>query len=117
MYLIRQGEINIVSHRATPHETLLARLKPGGFFGEMCLIECRGRSAAAIAATPAVLHALAYADIHRLFKWRPDEFSILILNIARDLCRRLRTMNDRCARRPAISDPQRAIAKMRSASS
>jgi hypothetical protein len=40
-----------------------------------------------------VLFALSNSEIHALFKRWPDQFSILILNIARDLCRRLRAMN------------------------
>jgi hypothetical protein len=46
-----------------------------------------------VALTPGTLYALSNSDIHRLFKEWPDQFAILILNISRDLCRRLRAMN------------------------
>jgi len=93
MFLIAEGTVRIVAHWRRPGETVLAELESGDFFGEMSLIECTRRSASAIATEPSVLFALSNSDIHGLFKRWPDQFSILILNISRDLCRRLRTMN------------------------
>jgi CRP-like cAMP-binding protein len=93
IYLIAEGGVRIVSQCGLPGETALAELGRGGFFGEMSVIECARRSASAIAVEPSVLYALSNADIHGLFKRWPDQFSILILNISRDLCRRLRAMN------------------------
>ena len=94
MYLIGSGRVRIVSDRFSAKETVLAELGPGDFFGEMSMIECRRRSATAVAVEPSVLYALSNTDIYRLFKEWPEQFSILILNVARDLCRRLRTMNE-----------------------
>ncbi len=93
MFLIAEGGVRIVSRSNTPGETVLAELDAGDFFGEMSLIECTRRSASAIASEPTVLFALSNAEIHGVFKRWPDQFSILILNISRDLCRRLRAMN------------------------
>jgi CRP-like cAMP-binding protein len=93
MYLIGEGAVRIVSGAQQPGETVLAELEAGDFFGEMSVIECTRRSATAVATEPSVLFALSNSDIHALFKRWPDQFSILILNISRDLCRRLRAMN------------------------
>lgn len=93
MYLIAEGAVRIVSHSNQPGETVLAELGAGEFFGEMSVIECTRRSASAIAIEHGVLYTLSNTDIHGLFKKWPDQFSILILNISRDLCRRLRAMN------------------------
>jgi CRP-like cAMP-binding protein len=93
MFLIGEGRIRIVGHRGSPGEMVLAELGGGEFFGEMSVIECTRRSASAVALTPGTLYALSNSDIHRLFKEWPDQFAILILNISRDLCRRLRAMN------------------------
>lgn len=94
MFLIAEGGVRIVTRCGQPTETVLAELSAGDFFGEMSLIECSRRSASAIATEPCVLYTLSNTDIHGLFKRWPDQFSILILNISRDLCRRLRTMNE-----------------------
>lgn len=93
MYLIAEGSVRIVSQLGLPGETVLAELGAGEFFGEMSVIECARRSASGIATEPSVLYALSNTEIHALFKRWPDQFSILILNISRDLCRRLRAMN------------------------
>lgn len=93
VFLIAEGCIRVVTGYGQPGETVLAELGRGGFFGEMSVIECTRRSASAIAVEPSVLYSLSNADIHHLFKRWPDQFSILILNISRDLCRRLRAMN------------------------
>lgn len=93
MFLIAQGSVRIISHCGLPGETVLAELSAGDFFGEMSVIECTRRSASCIAAEPSVLYSLSNTEIHALFKRWPDQFSILILNISRDLCRRLRAMN------------------------
>lgn len=93
MYLIAEGSVRIVSQLGLPSETVLAELGAGDFFGEMSVIECSRRSASGIATEPSVLYALSNTEIHALFKRWPDQFSILILNISRDLCRRLRAMN------------------------
>lgn len=93
MFLIAEGAVRIVTGCGHPEETVLAELEAGDFFGEMSVIECTRRSASAIATEPSVLFSLSNSEIHGLFKRWPDQFSILILNISRDLCRRLRTMN------------------------
>lgn len=94
MFLIGSGRVRIVSRRFSPAETVLAEIGAGDFFGEMSMIECRRRSASAVAMQPGLLFGLRNTDIYRLFKEWPDQFSILILNISRDLCRRLRVMNE-----------------------
>ncbi|MEA3210053.1 MAG: hypothetical protein QOE70_3110 [Chthoniobacter sp.] len=94
MYLIYRGRVRIVGQLGTESETLFAELGPGDFFGEMCLIECARRSASAVALEQSLLYSLGNADMHWLFKRWPEQFSILMLNIARDLCRRLRAMNN-----------------------
>jgi CRP-like cAMP-binding protein len=93
MFLIGEGRIRIINQRGLPGEKVLAELGGGEFFGEMSVIECTRRSASAVALTAGTLYALSNSDIHRLFKQWPDQFAILILNISRDLCRRLRAMN------------------------
>ena len=77
------------------------RIRPGkgqmwsGSRGEMCIIEPVVRSASVRALDePTVLFALHSSDLHRLYKINPEQFSILILNIARDICRRLRQVDE-----------------------
>lgn len=93
LYLIKEGRVRIVGQHGTPHETIYSELEAGEFFGEMCVLERVPRSASALAAEPVLLYSLSADDIHRLAEKRPEQFAILLLNIGRDLCRRLRVMN------------------------
>jgi CRP-like cAMP-binding protein len=97
MYVIAAGRVRIVRGAGSPEQVVLAELSAGDFFGEMCVIECVPRSASVHAEDESLLYSLSSSDIHRLFKRWPDQCAILLLNIARDLCRRLRMMDEKFA--------------------
>jgi CRP-like cAMP-binding protein len=95
LYILSEGTAEVVKNLEETGEKVLATLKRGEFFGEMCIIESVARSASVRAVSePTVVVALHRSDLHRLFKTAPEQFSILILNISRDLCRRLRTVDE-----------------------
>jgi CRP/FNR family cyclic AMP-dependent transcriptional regulator len=94
MFIVVEGEVAVVKQRRSSEQLTLAALGVGEFFGEMCIIQCMPRSATVRAVKPCLLFALTNGDILRLFRKRPDQFSILILNIARDLCRRLQRLDE-----------------------
>ena len=94
MFIIRSGRVEIVKHLAQARETVLAVLGPGNFLGEMSIIECVTRCASVRALEDTLLFALKSIDLYRLFQRHPDQYAIVILNIARDLSRRLRTADE-----------------------
>lgn len=94
MFLIGAGRVEVVKAAGTSKEIRLARLEAGDFFGEMSIIESRTRSASIRALEPTVLYTLRCDDLLRLFHKWPDQYGILIFNIARHLCRRLRRMDE-----------------------
>ena len=94
LYLIRSGRLEVVRHVGMPDETRLAVLEARDFFGEMSLIEARAHSASIRALEPCELWVLSSGDLYRLFQHHMDQYVILILNIARDLCRRLRSLDE-----------------------
>jgi hypothetical protein len=63
--------------------------------GEMSIIECVTRSASLRALEKTSLFGLRSIDLYRLFQRRPDQYAIVILNIARDLSRRLRALDEK----------------------
>ena len=95
MFIIFSGCVEVVKHLAQAHETTLAVLRPKDFLGEMSIIECVARSASVRAVNDTSLFALKGTDLYRLFKRQPDQYAIVILNIARDLSRRLRAIDER----------------------
>ncbi len=100
MFIIGTGTLEVTKGLGHPDESVLASLGTGGFFGEMCLVESVQRSASVRAASDGVLYALTAKDLAGLFKEQPAQFGLLMLNLARDLSRRLRAMNEHFAPRP-----------------
>jgi len=98
-FLIKSGAVRVVKHFGTPEETLLARLGPRDFFGEMCILETLPRAATVQATETTELIALPSTAFYQLYKSCADQYSILVLNIARDLSRRLRKLDEAYAAR------------------
>jgi CRP/FNR family transcriptional regulator, cyclic AMP receptor protein len=61
------------------------------------MIECVTRSASLRAAETASLFSLKGTDLYHLYRHQPDQYAIVILNIARDLSRRLRSIDEKFA--------------------
>jgi CRP-like cAMP-binding protein len=94
MFIIAEGAARICKHFGQPDEVELIVLGPADFFGEMCILEPMPRSATVRAIEPLKLCALPARAFHQLYKAMPAQHSILLLNIARDLSRRLRRMDE-----------------------
>jgi CRP/FNR family cyclic AMP-dependent transcriptional regulator len=93
-FLIKSGQVRVVKNIDTTDEVLLARLGARDFFGEMCILETLPRAASVQATEPTELVSLPSTAFYHLYQARPDQYSILVLNIARDLSRRLRRLDD-----------------------
>src|SRR5262245_37309174 len=94
LYLIVSGSVRICKRFDQPAQVELARLNPGDFFGEMCILETLPRAATVQAASDTTLYALPSLAFYDLFQAKPEQYSILILNIARDVSRRLRRLDE-----------------------
>lgn len=94
MFVIVRGKVEVIKHRGSPAEILLEKMGAGEFFGEMCILECMPRAATVRALEHTELYVLRNSDLLKLFRRWPDQYAILILNISRDLCRRLRRVHD-----------------------
>jgi len=100
LYIIAEGSVQVIKNLDSPNETILETLKKGEIFGEMSIIESVPRSASIRAQEePTKVFGLHKSDLHRLFKTSPSQFALLILNISRDLCRRLRKVDELYAAR------------------
>ena len=95
MFIVYSGRLEVIKNLAQARETLLAVLRPKDFLGEMSIIECVARSASVRAVEDTFLFSLKGTDLYRLFQRHPDQYAIVILNIARDLSRRLRAIDEK----------------------
>ncbi len=95
LYIVKKGEVEVIKNFGEIDEVVLARLGRLDFFGEMCIIESVARSATVRATDEStVLYALSAKDLRRLFNLFPKQFGILLLNISRNICRRLRKVDE-----------------------
>ena len=97
MFVVHSGEL-VVSRRAdAEHVIHMARLEPGDFFGEMTLIEMQNRSATVVAESPTVLYELTAGKLYACYKADIQAYVMVMQNINRELCRRLRRADRRIA--------------------
>jgi CRP-like cAMP-binding protein len=75
----------------------LAGFGPGDFFGEMTLIEPQNRSATVAAESPTVLYELTARNLYTYYKADIHAYVLVLQNINRELCRRLRRADNRIA--------------------
>ena len=93
-YVLEEGSVEIVKHLDSSAPVLLAVLEAGDFFGEMSFLECQARSASVRCKTASRLHLIRSTHLLRLFHHDPAQYAIIILNIARDLSRRLHALDE-----------------------
>jgi CRP-like cAMP-binding protein len=98
-YVIQSGSVRVCKRFGEPNEVELAVLPPGDFFGEMCILEPLPRAATVQAVTETKLVSLASFDFYHLYQAMPAQYAVLLLNIARDLSRRLRRIDENFATR------------------
>jgi CRP/FNR family cyclic AMP-dependent transcriptional regulator len=98
MFLLGEGKVEIRKSDSQGRAIRLAELEPGSFFGEMCILETLPRVATIIALTDVSLYSLSSMDYYKFYHAMPAQYSILVLNIARDLSRRLRKLEEQFVR-------------------
>lgn len=88
IYVIKSGRIKlVVQEDGTCFELIV--FEQGKCFGESSIIGIQPHAATAIAIEPSELMVLSRGALLSLYKTDLELFSILILNIAREACRRL----------------------------
>jgi len=99
LFILVEGDVEVVKHADTPHAVTLATLHRGNFFGEMCIVEPMPRAASVLTLSPVKAIEIKAATLYHLFKEMPDQYSIVLLNVARDMARRLRQLDEAFAAR------------------
>jgi CRP-like cAMP-binding protein len=92
MFIIRSGRVR-VSIQNDSGQVQLAELHAPDFFGEMCILETLPRTATIQALEQTTLGSLSSIAFYQFYRAMPGQHSILVLNIARDLSRRLRRLD------------------------
>lgn len=90
MYVVLDGEIEVMKKSRRGRETRVAILGPNDCFGEMSIIDMQPRSATVRALGAARLLRISTEEMDALYRHDLKSYSLIVLNIARDLSRRLR---------------------------
>ena len=95
MYLLAQGEVEVIGTSSGGKRIALVKLGPGECFGEMALIELQPRSATVRVRKKAKTYSLNNMDLYNLYREDNYAFVIVLQNICRILSRRLRKADGR----------------------
>lgn len=90
LFVILDGEVEVLRRSKRGHETRVALLGPGDWFGEMSILDVLPRSATMRVVAPAQLLRFSAHDLDTLYRRDVRAYSLLVLNIAREISRRLR---------------------------
>jgi CRP-like cAMP-binding protein len=90
MFVVLSGEVEVLKRTRRGAEARVALLGPGDWFGEMSILDVQPRSASVIAVAPARLLRITSEALDGLYRKDLKSYSLIVLNVARELSRRLR---------------------------
>lgn len=97
MFIVKSGRLAVSKRASSGSAVPISVLEPGDFFGEMTLIEMQNRSATVVAESRTVLYELTAQKLYACYKSDIHAYVIVLQNINRELCRRLRRADERYA--------------------
>ncbi len=95
MYVVEWGELMALQNSASGRPVKLLRFAAGDFFGETTLIEMQPRPFSVVAESDARLLELTAQDLYSLYREDVKAYVLVLQNINRELCRRLRRAGNR----------------------
>ena len=98
MFIVHSGELVVSQLGHSGRIIRMTDLAAGDFFGEMTLIEMQNRSATVIAESPTVLYELTAQKLYTCYKADIHAYVMVMQNLNRELCRRLRRADGRIAK-------------------
>lgn len=96
LYIILSGRVNVLIESIVPHEFFpLTTIKSGDILGEFALIDSEPRSASAVCMEDTLLLVIDGSRLNEMFDSNHRIGFIIIRNIARVICERIRRTNRR----------------------
>jgi CRP-like cAMP-binding protein len=103
MFVLEEGKAAVMKHWGG-HQYMLTRLAKGDCFGEMSLMDLRHRSASVMAVEPCRAIELPTASLYALCEKDLEQFTLIQMNMGREVSRRLRDADERLFRARVGSD-------------
>jgi CRP-like cAMP-binding protein len=93
MFVLEEGRVAVLKSWVGQTQGL-AFLNRGDCFGEMALIEMGARSASVQATEDCTAIEVSIDILHELYQHDLEQFTIIQMNMSREVCRRLRKADD-----------------------
>lgn len=97
MFVLEAGSVE-VRRKVAGGEVALCRLGRGACFGEMALVDLSPRSATVQAVEDCRCLEISAGSLFRLYEHDLEQFTLIQMNIGRELSRRLRLADERALR-------------------
>ncbi|MEW5850261.1 MAG: cyclic nucleotide-binding domain-containing protein [Myxococcota bacterium] len=96
LYILAHGHLDVFRDGKK-----LAGLEPGDFFGEVSFLDMQPRGASVVASEESVVYAIPYAALRQLYQVNMRAYALIVMNLAREVCRRLsRAEQGLCSMKP-----------------
>jgi CRP/FNR family cyclic AMP-dependent transcriptional regulator len=90
MFVLLSGEMEVVKQSKRDVRSRVAMLGPGDWFGEMSILDVMPRSATVRAVAYSRALRIGATDLDSLYRRDAKSYALLVLNVAREMSRRLR---------------------------
>ena len=97
IFFLIEGQVAV-----TKGEVMLSRLSEGEVFGEMEVLDVMPAVATIKSITPVTVMSISNKSLREIYKLDVKIFSLMIMNLARDLSRRLRKMDEKLVSVPVL---------------
>lgn len=94
LFVLEDGDVVLLKNWQG-HQYRLKQLERGHCFGEVALIDLQPRNTSALATSDCRAIELSDHDFHRLYLREIEQFALIRMNMAREVCRRLREADSR----------------------
>jgi CRP-like cAMP-binding protein len=91
MYVVLEGSVTMFKETDGGKPKPIAAAHPGEWFGELCLLDVMPRPVTARAARGTKLLAICPTDLRAVYRSNVKMYALLVMNMARQLSRKLRS--------------------------
>jgi CRP-like cAMP-binding protein len=90
MYVVLEGKVTMFKRSAAGREAHMATAERGDWFGELSLLDVMARAVSARADTTTTLLSICPTDLSAVYRADIKMYALLVMNLARQVSRKLR---------------------------
>jgi CRP/FNR family cyclic AMP-dependent transcriptional regulator len=94
LFIVKEGKVLVLKNE----HIKLQYLARGDCFGEMALIDLNPRSASVVAVEDCIALEISHQALYVLYENYLEQFVLIQMNLAREVSRRLRALDERLSR-------------------